>query len=152
MMKVYLSARLARREELQGYARDLVRHRMDCTARWLEGEPQELSAIALMDEEDVRRADAVVTFTDPPSDVVGILRASKSVHPGLPPYGVSVEPGSVSEHPWAARGGRHVEFGMARAWGKICIVVGPRENVFHHLPGVHQFETWAEALEYLGGL
>jgi hypothetical protein len=42
-----------------------------------------------------------------------------------------------------ARGGRHVEFGMAYAWGKRLIVVGPREHVFHALPLVEHYPDWA---------
>ncbi len=38
-------------------------------------------------------------------------------------------------------GGRHVEFGYAVASGKGLIVVGPLENIFHHLPGICHFET-----------
>jgi hypothetical protein len=34
------------------------------------------------------------------------------------------------------KGGRHVEFGLAVAAGKRLVVIGPRENVFHCLPGV----------------
>lgn len=36
----------------------------------------------------------------------------------------------------ASRGGRHVEFGMALALGKILVVVGGYEHVFHALPQV----------------
>lgn len=41
-----------------------------------------------------------------------------------------------------ARGGRHVEFGMAWAWEKRLIVVGPREHVFHVLPEVEWYADW----------
>ena len=34
------------------------------------------------------------------------------------------------------KGGRHVEFGYGLALGKRCIVVGPREHVFHTLAEV----------------
>ncbi len=44
------------------------------------------------------------------------------------------------------RGGRHVEFGVALAASKRLIVVGPRENVFHCLKGVEQYDTWDAAL------
>jgi nucleoside 2-deoxyribosyltransferase len=33
-------------------------------------------------------------------------------------------------------GGRHVEFGYALAKGKRVVVIGERENVFHHHPSV----------------
>lgn len=38
-------------------------------------------------------------------------------------------------------GGREVEFGMAGAWGKHCIIVGPYRNVFHRLAHEH-YESW----------
>ena len=47
------------------------------------------------------------------------------------------------------RGGRHVEFGMALAWGKRLIVVGFRENVFHYLPQVEFYEGWRSVLRKL---
>ena len=40
-----------------------------------------------------------------------------------------------------ARGGRHVELGAAIALGKVVVVVGPREHVFHSMPGVLQIGT-----------
>jgi hypothetical protein len=45
-----------------------------------------------------------------------------------------------------SRGGRHVEFGAGLALGKPCLVVGPRENVFHCLPDVVVHEHWWQAL------
>ena len=46
-------------------------------------------------------------------------------------------------------GGRHVEFGYALARGKRCIVIGTRENVFHHAPGV---EVYADLKAWLEGV
>jgi hypothetical protein len=46
-------------------------------------------------------------------------------------------------------GGRHAEFGAAWVWGKKLLLVGPRENIFHHLPGVVQLNSVVELLEYL---
>jgi len=43
-------------------------------------------------------------------------------------------------------GGRHVEFGYAMAKGKRCVVVGSRENVFHHHPAVEVYHTLEEWL------
>ena len=48
------------------------------------------------------------------------------------------------------RGGRHVEFGYALARGKRLFVVGPREHVFHTLPTVEHFPTWAAFAVWLG--
>ena len=45
-----------------------------------------------------------------------------------------------------SRGGRHVEFGAALALGKRCIIVGPRENVFHCLLEVERADSWPAVL------
>ena len=48
------------------------------------------------------------------------------------------------------RGGRHVETGFALSRPSIiCAIVGLRENIFHYLPWVKQFDTWEGALECL---
>ncbi len=46
-------------------------------------------------------------------------------------------------------GGRHVELGMALAWGKRLLVVGPREHLFHTLPSIEAYPTWTDALQAL---
>ena len=135
-MLIYLAARYSRLEELQGYADDLraVGHRVE--ARWLLGDhqihegadkveaatvsvPLEGRPFALDDYVDVLEADMLIAFSEEP-------RAGG-----------------------ASRGGRHVEFGMALAWGLKVVVVGPRENVFHTLREVNHFWRWSEALEAL---
>jgi nucleoside 2-deoxyribosyltransferase len=45
-------------------------------------------------------------------------------------------------------GGRHVEFGYALAKGKRLVVIGHRENVFHHFPGV---EVYPSVEDWLAG-
>lgn len=54
---------------------------------------------------------------------------------------------------WLAshRGGAHVEFGFGLGAGKICVIIGPKINVFHYLngPGGYQYDTWEEALPAL---
>lgn len=46
-------------------------------------------------------------------------------------------------------GGRHVELGYAYALGKLCIVVGEMEHVFHCLEDVMRFDTVDEMLDWL---
>jgi hypothetical protein len=41
------------------------------------------------------------------------------------------------------RGGRHVEFGYGLAMRKGLVLIGTREHVFHYLPEVAHFDTWA---------
>lgn len=128
-LKIYLAARYSRREELNGYKRDLEQRGHEVTSRWLLGSHQiddaglsdeahqvERQRFAQEDWEDLQAADVVISFTEAP-------RSSSS------------------------RGGRHVEFGAALALGKICVVVGPRENVFHCLPQVTVVDRWYQILE-----
>jgi len=111
--KLYLAGSWTRRKELRRYAVLLKKdNQYEITSRWLwEKVPGRNmgSDNALMDEEDVKRCDALIAFTD----VVSL-----------------------------GHGGRHVEFGMARALGKELIVVGPEEHIFHYLPGVVIYPEW----------
>lgn len=139
-MKVYLSARYCRRLELLGYAKQLERFGLQVTSQWLfdGGAPSEAEAFcrrgplprALDDLAGVETADVLVFFSEPPTEPVA----------------------------GAERGGRHVEFGVALARGLRCIVVGPRENVFHYLdaaesllPSLEVYSTWGEAMHALIG-
>lgn len=46
--------------------------------------------------------------------------------------------------------GKATEFGMALAWGKRCVIVGPKEgNVFYALPEVEIVSTVADAIHLL---
>ena len=56
---------------------------------------------------------------------------------------------SPREHFRTGRGGRHVEVGYALARGKRIILVGERENVFHHHPAIEQVADWPSAYEAL---
>jgi hypothetical protein len=135
MSRVYLAARYGRREELLAHAVELAEDGHTVTSRWLLGNqqwdaptlaaaialeerretPPEAARFAIEDWADLRTSDVLILFTEPPGAIAG------------------------------ARGGRHVEFGMAYALGKRCLVVGGRENVFHLLPGVEHHPTWERA-------
>ena len=53
------------------------------------------------------------------------------------------------ESAWV-RGSRHVEMGLAIAWRKDIIVIGPKENIFCHLPGIMKvYCNWEEYQETL---
>lgn len=126
MTRAYLAARYSRREELLRYRRELQQLGVQVTSRWLNGDHQipddvletaDAVRFAREDVEDLYASDIVISFTEQP------------------------------RIPSATRGGRHVEFGLALALNKQCIVVGPRENVFHWLPSVRHCDTWQEVLE-----
>lgn len=129
MSSIYLAARYGRREEMARYADELEALGHDVTSRWVRGSHEspdvtswECEQWAKEDTKDITRADILVAFTEGPNYVLGV-----------------------------GRGGRHVEYGAALALGKRIVVVGPRENVFHHLPQVRRFPDWPAALAYLEG-
>jgi hypothetical protein len=130
-VRIYLASRYSRRVELLTYAADLRAMGHAITSRWLQGAHQ-IDDDGLSAEADgaLRQRFAVEDWQD-------LLSAECCI--------------SFTEEPRVAnsRGGRHVEFGAALRDGQLCLVVGPRENVFHCLPGVVVFPTWPAALEWL---
>ena len=125
---VYLASRYSRREELCGYREELRSAGFEVTSRWLNGEHQAA---------DENPGPLARLFAE--EDYEDLMRA-----------GVVI---AFTEKPrtGASRGGRHVEWGIALAMGKRTLCVGPRENVFHWLPAVEQFDRWPSALAALTG-
>lgn len=120
-LKVYLAGRFERREELVRCAAELQEFGYETTARWLSSDDDNndrtrYRGYAENDIVDIRSADIVIHFTD-------------GVRGGCSP----------------GAGGRNVEFGIAISARKTNVVVGPREHVFHYLPGIVHYETWAIA-------
>jgi hypothetical protein len=129
MMKhrtVYLAARYSRREELNRYADELRVNGYLVNCRWLNGNHQ-ISDDGLSTEAKAEERTRFAT-----EDWDDLMAARICISFTETPRGTN------------SRGGRHVEFGAARAAGKVCIVIGPRENVFHCLPGIDQFTNWEE--------
>ena len=90
-MKVYLAAQYARRDELREYRTQLETLGIHVTSRWLdENEPLDGSMThkedawythtALIDLEDINRADAMVFFSEDP--LMGIPRGGRHVEFG----------------------------------------------------------------------
>lgn len=128
MWNIYLAARYDRREEMQQVALKLEGWGHTVVSRWIDGHacadsectPEELAAFATEDIADIQDADCLIAFTEDPATS-----------------------GYQS-------GGRHVELGIALGAGEIYVdVIGPRENVFHRLPGIGRYdsiEEWQEAM------
>jgi hypothetical protein len=123
-MRIYLAARYDRRWEMLGVAASLERVGHDVTSKWIEGGRGNDPAVvpAVEDLIDLSQADCLVSFTEAPARGVA----------------------------WAARGGRHVEFGVALATGKRLCIVGPRENIFHHLLAVEAYASVGDLIVGLG--
>jgi len=109
---------------LLGYARELEAMGHTITARWLQGSHQ-VSDDGLSEE-----APAAQRQRFAEEDWEDLLGSECCI--------------SFTEAPRVAnsRGGRHVEFGAAYHAGLLCLVVGPRENVFHCLEKVVWFPDW----------
>jgi hypothetical protein len=115
--RIYLASAFRRQEELLSYRAELESLGFFVTSRWLTGTHNadldgEYQKYAIEDLCDIQDADVVISFTEAPDSQT-------------PP-----------------RGGRHVEFGLGYAYLKEMYVIGYRENVFHHLPGVRFYPTW----------
>ena len=123
-MRVYLAARYRRREELQRRAEELSALGHHVTARWIHGSHGVSGGL-----------DDPLWAKFAREDYDDVASADAVV--------CFLEPGG------GGSGGRHVEFGMALAWGKRTIVVGEPEHLFHTLPSVEAYSTWAEALDAL---
>lgn len=128
-MKIYLAARYSRHAELEVCAADLRFEGIEVVSRWHKGEHQALDADLLDNVELARR------FAE--EDVSDLCDADLMISFTEPP------------HSSAPRGGRHVELGLALARAMAIWIVGPRENIFHCLPGVLVFDTWPAVIREL---
>jgi nucleoside 2-deoxyribosyltransferase len=129
-MKFYLAGSYGRREELEGYAKELEALGHTVTSRWLSGahdkewghlENQDPTSDACApyaklwsDEDlaDVRDADVLILFADNHN----------------------------------VRGGKHFEAGYATALGKHVHVIGHAELTFHRIETVHIYPSWPDFL------
>ncbi|HET7326985.1 MAG TPA: hypothetical protein VFJ14_06815 [Nocardioidaceae bacterium] len=124
-MKIYLAARYSRHDEMQGVRAVLEALGHTVTSRWIDQHGGE----------QLESATAEVLNIDPESvahfgeDDIEDLDEAEAVISFTSPDG-------------GGKGGRHIEFGMALAWGKRLVIVGPRENIFHTLPEVDVYPDW----------
>lgn len=129
-MKLYIAAPFSWRDSIKEYATKLSVSGIEITSSWIEETvPVNVTLDQLDDEYHVATATTDVQDIDR-SDVVAVF----TIDPLGPPK---------------PRGGRHWETGYAYGRGKEVIVIGPRENIFHYLPGIQQFDTKEEAAQYL---
>ena len=125
MAKIYLAARYSRFPEMQKYRILLQNLGHKVTSRWINGGHE-------LTKEGSTEASEAARIVYANEDMIDLTYADWCIS-------FTEEPRTTS-----TRGGRHVEFGMAIALHKTCIVIGYRENVFHCLPSVKFFETWKD--------
>lgn len=131
----YLAGSFSRLEQIQACAEDLRLRGYTVDCRWLQGPHQvHPGAEKVESAKDTMPPEAVLFAKD---DVEDLYKADAII--------------CFTESPAlkVGRGGRHVELGMAIAWGKEIHIVGPRENVFCCLPEVKVHASWEEFLSWL---
>lgn len=116
-MRIYLAARYQQHPEMQRIATVLMQQGHEITSRWIWGTYASYDA-SLLDP-----CQRTLTQTFAAHDMEDLLAAECLI-------GFAEKPGVIS------RGGRHVEWGMAVAWGKRLILIGEPEHLFHCLAQV----------------
>ncbi len=125
---IYLAARYSRREEIRGYKINLENKGFVVTSRWLEDISTDEEHILVNKIEESDNSIPIEARILADIDVSDVMQADTLILFSETP---------VSKY---ARGGRHVEFGIALASNKRVIVIGPRENIFHTLENVEHFD------------
>lgn len=138
-MNVYIAARFARAQEAQFIARRLApRHRV--ASQW-HAYPEEFDTTVHNNHSQVARWDLSgfnPHWTIDRDSAWGGLDVADCVI-------FLSEEGDVEN---GTRGGRHFELGYAYAKGKLCVILGPRENTFHYLPGILRFQSIAQLYNF----
>ena len=119
--KIYLAGRYRRRQELARYGDELQASGHEVTSRWVYARDHSPDGHTSPPEIRLRYAQEDYADLREADTVIAFTEQENT------PY---------------SHGGRHVELGMAIALRKDVFVVGPRENVFCHLPCVNHHELW----------
>lgn len=132
-MRIFLAARYSRRDELREFAGRIEAQGHTVRTRWLRIDigrvgPDGGSELAAPEERE-RAAGMDLEDVDAADCVISFTEPER-INPG--------------------RGGRHVEFGYALGKLKRCVVIGHRENVFHHFPEVEFYPDAETALDKIG--
>ena len=131
--KVYLCARYSRRDEMAAIRDVLREYGFAVTSRWLGSDRPESTDPSGRAPDEYREKWSGFDLED-------VCAADTVVSFTEPPDAK------------ASRGGRHVEFGIAAALKKRLIVVGYRENVFHHMPRVEFYPDASAMLTVVFGI
>jgi nucleoside 2-deoxyribosyltransferase len=124
--KIYLAAKYSQKEEMLVVRKLLYKAGLLCTASWLNEPHAPGTTLDQVTENDL------CEFAQ--QDMDDIRRCDIFVLFSVDPLQPTV------------RGGRHVETGYALGLGRPVHVVGPKENIFHYLPGVKHFTCISELI------
>lgn len=125
MKVVYLAARYSRNEEMRLYRDELAKYGIVVSSRWIDqhgGNVLESFVTSKLNEDPEHCSKyALVDLDD--------LAAADTVI-------------NFTSTNGGGKGGRHWEMGWAYAARRRQYIVGPREHVFHTLPGIIRYETF----------
>lgn len=130
MDKIYLAARYSRNDEMRMYRDWFTRNGFTVTSRWIDCHPDITGTPQL-----------TASFTP------GFLTASPELCYQFAEYDLEDLDAAdtivnFTTVDGGGKGGRHVEFGYALGKNKNVVIVGPRENVFHTIPEIRQYDDW----------
>lgn len=120
-MRIYLAAQFERKDELRQYRSDIEALGYQCTSSWLSGKHDNPNFLQHYAIQDLRDIDAAWLF---------IVFTAEPETPIM-------------------RGGHVFETGYAYAKGMPVYIVGPRQNIFHHLEHIVQWDKWEHCLKGL---
>lgn len=118
-MKIYTAALFSEQARMRRINDELIQIGHNPTARWINATATDDQAAA-----------AVECFED-------VMEADAVIKFSLP------------RGTYYKGGGRQTEWGLAITLNKRLILVGDREQVFDHFPGIDQFDTWEQARPFL---
>lgn len=116
-LRFYVAARWDDRDEAIKIKAALEKHKLIVTSTWLTPhDNQSMDALkAKTNATDEARQKAIKDFEDIDAADIYLVYSPKSSHRN-------------------GTGGKHVEAGYAMAKGKVCFLIGERENIFHYHP------------------
>lgn len=130
-IRIYLASSFGRKEELSEYEKKIISLGFESSSQWLKESVPPDSKLSNVSSEYLVQNGKRDLEDIRKSEILILFSAS----PLVP----------------VPRGGHHVEFGYALALNKKIVVVGPKQNIFHYLPGVTHLPDWLTAVEYLIG-
>ena len=126
-MQIYLAARFSEKDRMKNIREFLEGYGHQITSTWLDEEYAPTTQLHEVTEEfKIKTAE---------KDIEDIMQSELILF-------FSVDPTLAT-----VRGGRHFEAGYGYANGIPLWIVGPRENIFHYLPDVRQFDDVFEAMD-----
>ncbi|HSJ76636.1 MAG TPA: hypothetical protein VK899_10760 [Gemmatimonadales bacterium] len=134
-MKYYFASRYSDHPRMRDYRAQLLAAQpgSEVTSRWIDIGRGEL--VHSYTQQTLREDTAQIWALAGQSDVDDLYAADVVV--------------SFGHQDGGGKGGRHVEFGMAMAWGKRLVLIGTREHLFHTAPQVEHYDTFDDFMRGL---